>query len=321
MAHDLDVNEDGSYSYAGAWPAWHREGKVLGHTFTAEEALEAAQINWLVEKVPLFTQDGQAVDRCVTVRMDKQVGDPDRILGVVGPAFEPVQNADAFVFFDSVCGPDKAIYDSVGALSHGQKVFVVAKLPKEFFVKEDRFEEYVTLLNGHTGLTAVSIFLTSVRVVCANTLAQALRGTETRVTLRHTRNVHQRMIDAPALLLGLVDHKFRETQELFNQLVARPISHPLFQQYVEEVFPTPAEKPGKRTRMHRESVTMLLDHETNTTPGIRHSWYSAFQSCVEYVDHLLPIREDKSRMDSVMFGSGANIKKRALELAWDYSRK
>jgi len=319
VSHDLAVNEDGTYSYSGAVPAWHGEGKILGHTFTAKEALEAAQIDWLVEKVPLFTQDGQAVDRCATVRMDKQVGDPNRILGVVGPLYEPVQNEFAFQFFDAVCGPDKAIYDSVGALDRGAKVFIVAKLPKEFFVKEDRFQEYVTLLNGHSGLTAVSIFLTSVRIVCANTLAQALRGTETRVVLRHTRNVHQRLIGAPALL-SLVDYKFRETQELFNQLVARPITHPLFQQYVEEVFPTPAEKPGKRTRMHRESVTMLLDHETNTTPGIKHTWYSAFQSVSEYVSHTMPVREGKSRMDNVMFGSGANITKRALELAWDYSK-
>jgi phage/plasmid-like protein (TIGR03299 family) len=308
--------------YVGEERAWHSKGVTLGRQFTAIEAIEHANLDYEVQMLPLYTfdaaapYDGQAVGRCATIRADLEIGNPDRILGIVGPMYTIVQNRNAFSFFDEIVEQDLAIYVSAGVLGHGEKIFLVAKLPMEYWVAKDRFETFVTLVSGHDGMHALKVFATSVRVVCQNTLNMALKQTALSVSLRHTRNIHDRLLEAPAIL-GLVDSKFRETQNLFQVLASRPITVPLFNQYVEELFPS--ENPNARTLAHREAITLLLDDPLNTTQGIRHTWYSASQGVIQYVDHMMPLRKGKDRFEGKMFGSGANLKKRAMDLAEMYA--
>lgn len=304
--------------YVGEEKAWHAKGVTLGRQFTAAEAIEYANLNYEVQKIPLYTDDGQKIERCATIRTDLDAHNPDRILGVVGLAYQIVQNRDAFAFFDEIVQQDLAIYTSVGVLGHGEKIFLVAKLPLDYWVEKDKFETFVTLVSGHDGMNALRVFATSVRVVCMNTLNMALKQTKLSVSLRHTRNVHDRLLEAPAIL-GLVDSKFRETQNLFQALASRPITVPLFNQYVEELFPS--ENPNTRTLAHRESITLLLDDPLNTTDGIKHTYYAAFQSLVQYVDYNKPLRANKDRFEDKMFSGGASLKRRALSLALDYSQR
>jgi len=303
-------------SFVGSTPAWHGIGTVLGRGFSAEEAVKYGGLDFEVEKLPLFTQDGQQVDRFATVRTDLSLDNPDRILGIVGASYNIVQNKSVFSFFDEVVETDQAIYDAVGALHAGKQIFITAKIPLDFYVAKDLFETYIVLTAGHTGMHALRVFCSAVRVVCQNTLNMALKQTKLSVSLRHTRNVHDRLLEAPAIL-GLVDSKFRETQSLFQELANRPITVPLFNQYVEELFPS--DNPNTRTLAHRESVTMLLDDPLNATPGIKHTWYSAHQSLVQYVDHNKPLRAGRDRFEDMMFGSGSNLKTRAVNLAVKYA--
>jgi len=304
--------------YVGEESAWHNKGVVLGRAFTAAEAIEYANLDYEVAKVPLYTDDGQYVDRCATIRTDLPVYHSERILGIVGPSYTIVQNVDAFGFFDEIVKEDMAIYTSCGVLGHGEKVFIVAKLPMEFWVEQDKFETYVTLVQGHDGMSALKVFPTSVRVVCANTLAMALKQKRTSVSLRHTRNVHTRLLEAPAIL-GLIDQRFRDVQSLFQELVQQPITIPLFNQYVEELFPS--ENPNKTTLAHREAIHTLFDDPLNSTLGIRHTYYSAVQSVIQYVDHAKPLRKGKDRFEDMLFGGGSQLKVKAVELAQEYSKK
>lgn len=146
----------------------------------------------------------------------------------------------------------------------------------------------------------------------------ALKQKRTSVSLRHTRNVHTRLLEAPAIL-GLVDRRFRDVQSLFQELAQRPITVPLFNQYVEELFPS--ENPNKTTLAHREAVHVLFNDPLNNTLGIKHTYYSAVQSVVQYVDHAKPLREGRDRFEDMLFGSGSQLKTKAIELAYEYSKK
>lgn len=227
-----------------------------------------------------------------------------------------VQNRDAFSFFDEVVGEGKAIYTSAGVLGHGERTFVVARIPQEFYIKDDAYEEYVVLNNSHDGSYALRVMTTAVRVVCQNTLNMALRTHRAKVTLRHTTNVHDRLSQATALL-GLVNEQFRQTEKLFNALANKPLTHPLFNQYVEELFPHYGDNPGKRTREHREGVAEALAHEWNQISGIKDTWYSAFNAATQYVDWQYETKTPQ--LENALFGSGANIKQRALSLATKFA--
>lgn len=300
-------------SFVGRKPAWHGKGTALGKMFSSKEVMQYSGQDFIVEKIPMDTRDGQAVDSVrATVRTDKPVGHPDRILGVVGSKYEVVQNHEAFDFFDEVCGPDSVYYVSAGVLGHGERTFLVAELPLELWVKRDQYKHYVVLMNAHDYSSSWTVLATSVCVVCQNTLSKALVEAKNYVALRHTKNIHNRLRDAPALL-GLADKSFHLWNDMFKLLAKRPVTHPLFQQYLEDVFPTTGKKVNARTLAHREKVAEMVEMPRYKWAQVDGTWYAALSAVTEYVDHVV-VRK-RSKFETAILGGDNQLKHRALKLA------
>jgi hypothetical protein len=72
-------------------PAWHGLGRRLNRPATAQEAIEAAQLNWEVIKVPLYAAGGKSEllvkDKFGVVRKDLWPGQDCKVLGRRG---EPI---------------------------------------------------------------------------------------------------------------------------------------------------------------------------------------------------------------------------------------
>ena len=84
----------GKMFYYGNIP-WHGGGTELVEPANAQEALIAGGLDWEVGLVPLKTDEKESSPipmRNAVVRMDKSIGDPGRILGVVHKGFHPLQN-------------------------------------------------------------------------------------------------------------------------------------------------------------------------------------------------------------------------------------
>src|SRR5690349_5891611 len=78
---------------------WHKLGVILKSApATVEEAITMAGLDWKVATSPLSTEfEGMKVvtgHKAVIRTSDK------RVLGVVGPDYHPVQNLEAFSFFN-----------------------------------------------------------------------------------------------------------------------------------------------------------------------------------------------------------------------------
>jgi phage/plasmid-like protein (TIGR03299 family) len=325
MAHNLMEREDGTYAWTGAEPGWHRLGNPVGHLQTVDQIFTTMpEMDMHVVKEPLgVVSTGERTTMCATVRTDLPAGHPDRILGYVKDTYEVVQYRDIFRMFDELIERDEAVYDSVGLLGHGEQMFLVAKLPREFYINQDRFEEYLTFTTSHDQSYAIKTYFATIRTVCQNTLTASLRAAKTIVYLRHTKNVHERMLNVPALL-GLATKKSKELQEVFNYLVNRPITHDLFNQYLVDVFPHQGDAPSRPTIEHRENVAMLFEGHTNQTPGIQGTWYAATQAVTEYVDHHQTANArvgPNAALAESLFGRRAKVKENALALAVAYAKK
>ncbi len=177
MSHNLMIqNGEASMMYVGGVP-WHGLGTALDKPATAEEAIQAARLDWQVKKLPLYASDGDnsllrlpVPDKYAVARENSL-----DVLGVVGSSYTPVQNREAFAFFDPIVGKQAAIYHTAGALGKGERVWILAKLPDSIrVVGDDITDKFLLLTNSHDGTSSLQVKFTPVRVVCQNTLSLAI---------------------------------------------------------------------------------------------------------------------------------------------------
>jgi len=222
-------------------PAWHRLGKVLDNPATAAEAIQAASLDWEVIKQPLFAGEKEHLevrDRFAVVRSDDWAKGKATALGIVGSEYTPLQNRDAFKFFDPIVGEGAAIYHTAGALGEGERVWILVKLPGEMrVVGDDITNKFLLLSNSHDGNSAVQIKFTPIRVVCENTLTMALSQGPT-LRIAHTKDLHQRLAQATTLL-QLINSRFSELESRFKAMARVPMDGNRLSAYLHKVFPNP----------------------------------------------------------------------------------
>ncbi len=320
MAHEIDT-----MMFAKDVP-WHGLGKYVGDkAVTSEEAIKAAKLNWKVGLQPVLAQIGNRVSLAdeyrAVVREDNQ-----NVLGVVGTRYAPIQNESAFQFMDSLVRGKFAMYHTAGSLCGGKKIWMLCELPGDVKVKgKDVVKKYLLLVNYHNGDGAARCFFTPVRVVCANTLNAALRQAKSEgYSIRHTGDIDQK-VKAAQKILGLAQEYYREFQVKANFLADTKFNDTMMSIALSKVFPADNENEvPTRTKNIRDSVTDLFQGFGKGSKDFRGTAWGAYNAFTEYADHIKSIRGEKdkdgevidsgARLDSLWFGSSAQLKTRSLEV-------
>ena len=316
MAHDLFINENtntASMMYVGEVP-WHQLGTRLDNPATSQEAIEAAGLDFDVELKPIHTyvdfEEKPIPNKYATMRSDT-----NDVLGVVGSRYQPIQNREAFTFFDALVGEDEAIFHTAGVLGKGERIWILAKLPDHIKVgKKDIVDKYLLLTNSHDGSSVVRAKLTPIRVVCNNTLSVALTGTEQEVRIRHTASAVDKLEEAHKLL-GLTNSLYEQLDGIFNTMALRKISEKQLIDYVKTLVP---ENPEAKHQTRNENIrNSILDlHETGLGADLsRGTVYSAYNAVSEYTDHVQGSKNPDKHLKSIWFGSGERLKLQAFKLA------
>ena len=310
--------------YTGKTP-WHGLGTKLDGPATAAEAIAAASLDWTVEMMPVY------LDGSVEIPGKKAVVRPDTglVFNVMSDRYTPLQNVDAFAFFDAVVGAGEAIYHTAGSLQGGRKVWALAKLPGDIkVVGDDVLEKYVLLANSHDRSLAVTMQLTAVRVVCANTMSVAL-GSGQKFRALHTPNISQKANEAREFL-GLTEAYFENLMAGVNRLVETKINKTKVDEMVFKIFgldETKAINEQHFLSKHAAETVKDLFHTGigNDMKGVKGTAWAAYNAVTEYIDHVRPqgVRLDTARstagelgskrLESAWFGKGAKIK----QSAWD----
>ena len=300
--------------YPGVAPSpWHNPGNELVNPATAREAIEAAGLNFTVVKKPMkeFVELNDAADvsdRWVTVRTDT-----GEVLGIVGDSYEPIQNVDAFTFFDNLVGTDEAIYETAGTLGRGERTWIMAKFPGFINVRgKDIVKKCLLLSNCHDGSSLVRAKLTPIRAVCNNTLTGVLNGAG-EITIRHTANAAEDMKQALSLLES-TNARYGELDAVFDRMALTNISEKQLVDYVKALVPD--KEDGEDNKENQEIRDAFLElHETGLGADLsRGTLWGAFNCVTEYADHGKESNQG-TRLESIWFGPGEQLKQRAFRLA------
>jgi phage/plasmid-like protein (TIGR03299 family) len=311
MSHEIETHGSQAAFYSHKLDAWHRLGTVTTEAKTAEEALELAHADFTVEKQPLtatvLTPDGvtnvDVKDKFVTVRQNPFTGEYE-VLGVVGKRYQVVQNLDNAEFLNALVGESGAHFETVASLYNGRKVFVSMKAPKGLLIGgRDAVDLYLMATNRHDGLGKFTVAATPIRPVCANTERLALLEAERTWSARHSGDVAAKVEDAQETL-GVMWDYFSEFESWGNSLFAKPMDDAEFKSFIEAtVFPEPKDEETdlvKRRRLDRQAKVLDLWKNSETTEGIRGTRWGAYNVVTEYVDWMLPIRDEDKRATRIV---------------------
>jgi len=316
MSHEFN---SGAFYQVGAW---HGLGTVVQERLNTADFLKAAGMDWQVEMHPLYDQDGNEVQGWKQLKRS----DTQELLHVARASWTPLQNQDAFRWFDPFIQDQDMYLSAAVSLKAGRRIAITAEFAAPVVadvVPNDTVSLKLVLFNSHDGSLAVGIKFTPIRVVCANTLAMVVQGTKQKfqgdihvaprsASVKHTKNVlaNLSMIREQ---IDLATRTFKtEVVPQYQAMSATQLSTQLWKQYLAYLFEKDVVGLDESLRAYDALTAKLEAGLGQDIPGVRGTMWAAYNAVTEWVSH-------KPNKDSLLFGSYAKTIEKAHKLALSLS--
>jgi len=310
-------------AYYGDVP-WHKLGTPIPKGVSAEQMIRAAGLDWQVDLRPArgakeINKKGE-FSRYEVVRVPRlNTKETEVLLGLVSRRYKPLQNVEAFDFFNPIVGDKKAFFETAGALGEGERIWVMAKMPDAMqIVPGDECLKYLLLSNTHSGDGSVIVKFTSVRVVCQNTLLMAMEDGQKAYRVRHSKQM-QFKLEELREFLAITQAVFLNAEQCFRRLAKIQMKETRLEQYFESVFPRSAvqKKTGVKPQRWGFLQEMFDGRPDLQIRGVRGTLWAAYNAITRFEDYKQPQQEEQpdQRLERTWFGGGADIKLKALEKA------
>jgi len=316
MAHEVET-----MAYAGQVP-WHGLGVKVSNELTPAQMMDKAGLDWEVTKEDLRVVSGMK-SQIVPGKKALVRSSDDTILDIIGNDWNPVQNQDAFEFFNEYVLAGDMEMETAGSLKGGRNVFALAKVKESFSILgDDQVDSYLLFSNPHEYGKAIDIRFTPIRVVCNNTLTFSLASASKNfVKLNHRTAFDADMVKQQ---MGLASEKFAMYKDMAEFLSTKKFSVDTLIQYYNEVFPhtyansrsKTVEKADDLTKNGKKALEVL-----HTQPGAEYgegTWWQALNSVTYLTDHVMG-KNAESRVQSAWFGQNQSRKLKAVNKAVEYA--
>ena len=316
MAHMIDFSTGrAAMAYAGQKP-WHSLGQELTPGASIETWTQEAGLGYTVLESPVLYRTPSVTDlqawpnRKVLHRSD--TGAP---LAVVSDGYRVVQPSEIMGFFGKLADIGGFELETAGALSDGRRIWALARVNDGAnIVDGDLVRAYILLGTSYDGTMATVGKFTNIRVVCNNTIVQALGHEGHTVRVLHSERFDP---DAVRLELGIVADQWERFLVGARKLATVPMDNVQADEFVQALL-----KPyhsGRlelnETKGYRRIMDLFANRKAigSDIPGVAGTRWGMLNAVTELVDHERG-RSASTRMESAWFGTGAALKLRALEL-------
>lgn len=274
---------------------WHGLGIRVAEAPSSEEALRLAGLDWQVKQEPVYTDTGEAIPGYKANIRDRD----RRVLGVVTDRYKIIQNQEAFAFTDALLGKGVR-YETAGSLQGGRRVWLLARLPKEYIISGEQVSPYLVFSNTHDGSGAVKVALTPVRVVCCNTLNLALDTAKRSWSMIHTGNIRDKLQEAEDTLFMAEAYMMQLGKE-FGNLQRQKITDRQVAEYIEMLLPL--EKDA--TAIQNKNITKLREdmaHRYYDAPDLQGTGKNAYRflnAVSDFATHAKSLRRTANHKENL----------------------
>ena len=316
MSHEIEmIDGKAQMAYVGELP-WHGLGTKVDYELSPDQFQKVAGLDWEVEKQPLVTAQGVPIkNKEALIRTSDNT-----VLDVVGKGWNPVQNSEAFEFFQEYCMSGDMEMHTAGSLKDGQMVWALAKTKESFeLFNGDVTENYFLFTNPHQFGKAINIRMTPIRVVCNNTLTLSLsQNADKMVTVNHRKAFDPAAVKEQ---MGIAREKMEQYKSMAQFLGGKRYTPENVIQYFNEVFGAPAKEKVEGAMPFTSRNSKLAFENLDIQPGAEFaqgSWWTAFNSVTNMTDHLQG-RSNDGRLQSAWYGRNRKVKLSALDKAIQYA--
>ena len=338
MAHQIE-----QIAYVGETP-WHGLGNQLSPKQPLEVWAQQAGMDWRIESsdVSYMAQNerGQSIIMPFEEQRVLYRSDTHAPLSVVSQRYQEVQPKEILEFYRDLTEQSGFELETAGVLKGGKKFWALARTGQSTALKaKDVSNGYILLATACDGTLATTAQFTSIRVVCNNTLAIALRGQSSSAGV--VKVPHSTKFDAEKVKqqLGISVRAWDEHMYEMKQLTQRKVSQQEAKAYFDAVFNNstmsisdPEEniiqfyrnvaqqvqekKPEPNGRAMNKALEMFNGQGRGADlSSAKDTAYGLLCSITEFVDHERRAMSTDHRLDSAWFGAGVGVKQRGLEQA------
>lgn len=309
-------------AYVGQAP-WHELGNQLPPNQPLEVWAKQAGMDWTIQETPVRYTAAQTGSRSSIMSFDDQKvlyrSDTKAPLSVVGGRYRVVQPKEVLEFYRDLTEVSGFELETAGVLKEGRKFWALARTGKEAALKgNDLVKGYLLLATSCDGTLATTATPTTIRVVCNNTLAQALGGNSSAIKVPHNTRFDQQAVKRQ---LGVAVAQWDSFMYRMKALSERKVkNHESTNYFLRVLSPYEGDgqhSPGLASERALKKVQLLYEGQGRGAElaAAKGTVWGLLNALTEFVDHERRARNREYRLDSAWFGQGANLKQRALEQA------
>ncbi|MEG1157336.1 MAG: DUF932 domain-containing protein, partial [Acinetobacter sp.] len=320
-----------------------------GNPLTQNQPIEVwaqqAGMDWRIESsnVSYMAQNerGQSIIMPYEEQRVLYRSDTHAPLSVVSQRYQEVQPKQILEFYRDLTEQSGFELETAGVLKGGKKFWALARTGQTSALKgKDVSNGYILLATACDGTLATTAQFTSIRVVCNNTLAIALKGQNSSAGV--VKVPHSTKFDAEKIKqqLGISVRAWEEHMYEMKQLSQHKVTQQEAAAYFDAVFNNTslsiAEQDEGIIQFYRNVANQNQSKEKSEPNGramskvmtmfngngrgaelssAKDTAYGLLCSITEFADHERRAMSQDHRLDSAWFGAGAGLKQRGLEQA------
>lgn len=319
MTHGVyQINGKDSMAYVGQTP-WTGLGQKLTVNMDIATWLHEAGLDWTLLEAPVnFPREINGEFEFAEFEGQKVLyrSDNGYPFSVVSNRYQSVQPREVLEFFQEFVQAGDMTLETAGSLFNGAKIWALARVGVDFTIDgQDKIDPFVLLATSCDRSLATTGQLTSVRVVCNNTLNMAVNGKTASVKVPHSTKFDAQKVKED---MGLVRESIQAHANSMRTMHQTPLTDEQAMKFFIRLLQTPEEREKGEfdADKNRRSMPKLWT-SYKSAPGSEDTVWGAVNAVTHSIDYNPHARTDDGRLNNAWFGQGATQKATAYEIAQD----